>query len=79
VLPDVTGVKKSGMVRWVGDVARMSDRRMLGGFGCETGRTVRGRRGCGWEDNGNVAEKKRNERAWTGCIWHRIRESGGLV
>lgn len=80
MLPDVTGVKKSSMVRWVGDVAPMSDRRMHGGFGCETGRTE-----C-VEDVGVDGRimvmrltKKRNGRAWTGCIWHRIRESGGLV
>ena len=58
----------------------MSDRRMHGGFGSETGRTE-----C-VKDVGvdgrimvMLLTNKRNARAWTGCIWHRIRESGGLV
>jgi hypothetical protein len=60
-------VKKSRRVRWAGDVARMSERRMRGWFCCETGRTE-------YVEDVDVDGKimvmplteRRNGRVWTG-------------
>jgi hypothetical protein len=67
VLPDVIRVKKSRRVRWVGDVARMSERRMHGVFDCETGRTEYVE-DVGVDGKVMVMQliQKRNGRAWAG-------------